>query len=185
MIKTICLQKIPGIFIGMSGHILIMVIFLKNDLIIKNESQPIRPNFTFHTVRFEFGDDDFLDFVYHLDEEGNIINNTMKAGMDRIVYDQEENFSRWMVFDKDLKPVNGNAPKFAIGEHLYDSRGNKVELRGFGVIGEPKSMPSGVVRVLNTYDKYNNQIEVKVLDLDNNLLQRVKRQYSDDGRRIE
>ena len=152
---------------------------------LKNESQPIRPNFTFHTVKLEYGDDDLLDFVHHLDDNGNYINNTMKAAMDRIVYDQEENFSRWMVFDKDLKPVNGNAPEFAIGEHLYDPRGNKVELRGFGVIGERKAMPTGVARVVNAYDKYNNQIEVKILDLEDNLLQRVKRQYSKDGRRIE
>ncbi len=152
---------------------------------LKGEPKTFRPNFTFYTVRFEFGDDDLLDFVYHLNDEGNIINNTMKAGMDRIVYDQEENFSRWMVFDKDLKPVNGNAPEFAIGEHLYDARGNKVELRGFGVVGERKAMPTGVARILNTYDKYNNQIEVKIFDLDDNLLQRVKREYSKDGRRIE
>jgi len=152
---------------------------------LKDESQPIRPNFTFHTVKLEYGDDDLLDFVHHLDDNGNYINNTMKAAMDRIVYDQEENFSRWMVFDKDLKLVNGNAPEFAIGEHLYDARGNKVELRGFGVIGERKAMPTGVARVLNIYDKYNNQIEVKILDLEDNLLQRVKREYSKDGKRIE
>ncbi len=152
---------------------------------LRGEPKTIRPNFTFYTVRLEYGDDDLLDFAYHLDDEGNIINNVMKAGMDRIIYDQEENFSRWMVFDKDLNPVNGNAPEFAIGEHLYDAKGNKVELRGFGVYGKKKAMPSGVARVLNTYDTYNNQIEVKVLDINDNVLQHVKRQYSNDGRRIE
>lgn len=152
---------------------------------LKNEPQPLRPDFTFYTVRFEYGDDNLLDFAHHIDDAGNRINNSMKAGMDRIVYDQEENFSRWMVFDKDLKPVEGNAPEFAIGEHLYDARGNKVELRGFDVIGKNKAMPTGVARVLNTYDKYNNQIEIKILDLEGNLLQRVKREYSKDGRRIE
>lgn len=152
---------------------------------LKGEPKTIRPNFTFYTVRMEYGKDDLLDFVYHLDDNGNIINNSMKAGLDRIVYDQEENFSRWMVFDKNLKPVNGNAPEFAIGEHLYDAKGNKVELRGFGVYGKNKAMPTGVARILNTYDKYNNQIEVKILDINDNLLQRVKRQYSKDGKRIE
>ena len=152
---------------------------------LKGEPRPFRPDFTFYTVRLEFGNDDLLDFVHHLDKDGGRINNTMKAAMDRIVYDNEGNFSRWMVFDKDLKPVNGNAPEFAIGEHLYDTRGNKVELRGFGVIGEKKEMPTGVARILNTYDTYNNQIEVKILDLKGNLLQRVKHQYSKDGRRIE
>lgn len=152
---------------------------------LKGEPKTIRPNFTFYTVRLEYGDDDLLDFVYHLDDDGTIINNVMKAGLDRIVYDQEENFSRWMVFDKDLKPVNGNAPDFAIGEHLYDAKGNKVELRGFGVYGKKRAMPSGVARVLNTYDKYNNQIEVKALDIEDKLLQRVQRQYSKDGKRIE
>jgi YD repeat-containing protein len=152
---------------------------------LKNEPQPIRPNFTFYTVRLAYGEDDVLDFVHHLDENGERINNSMKAGMDRIVYDQEGNFSRWMVFDKDLKPVEGNAPEFAIGEHLYDARGNKVELRGFDVIGRFKAMPTGVARVLNTYDKYNNQVEVKMLDLQGNTMQHVKREYSEDGRRIE
>ncbi|MCB0372041.1 MAG: hypothetical protein KDD31_03405 [Muricauda sp.] len=151
---------------------------------LKNESQPIRPDFTFHAVKLEYGNDDLLDFVHHLDDNGNYINNTMKAGMDRIVYDQEENFSRWMVFDKDLKPVEGNAPEWAIGEHLYDSRGNKVELRGFDVTGRNKAMPTGVARVLNTYDRFNNQVEVKILDLDDNVLEHVKREYSKDGRRI-
>lgn len=152
---------------------------------LQNEPKTIRPNFTFFTVRLEFGNDDMLDFIYHIDDEGTIINNSMKAGMDRIVYDQEGNFSRWMVFDKELKPVEGNAPEFAIGEHLYDAKGNKVELRGFDVIGKLKAMPTGVARVLNTYDQYNNQIEVKTLDLEGNILQYVKREYSNDGRRIE
>ncbi|WP_103072111.1 hypothetical protein [Aquimarina sediminis] len=152
---------------------------------LKNEPQPIRPNFTFYKVRLEYGNDDLLDFVHHLDENGNRINNSMKAGMDRIVYDQEGNFSRWMVFDKDLKPVEGNAPEFAIGEHLYDTRGNKVELRGFGVAGRSKAMPTGVARVLNTYDQYGNQIEVKILDIEGKTIQHVKREYSKDGRRIE
>ncbi len=152
---------------------------------LKKEPKTIRPDFTFFTVRLEFGNDDILDFIYHLDDDGNIINNSMKAAMDRIVYDQEGNFSRWMVFDKDLKPVEGNAPEFAIGEHLYDAKGNKVEMRGFDVIGKPKAMPTGVARVLNTYDKYNNQTEVKTLDLEGNILQYIKREYSEDGRRIE
>jgi len=152
---------------------------------LKNEPQPFRPDFTFYTVRLEFGNDDILDFIHHLDKDGNRINNTMKAAMDRIVYDQEGNFSRWMVFDKDLKPVEGNAPEFAIGEHLYDARGNKVELRGFDVIGRNKAWPNGAARVLNTYDKYNNQIEVKIFDLKDNTMQHVKREYSKDGRRIE
>ena len=152
---------------------------------LKGEPRPIRPNFTFYTVRLEYGDDDFLDFVHHLDKDGNRINNTMKAAMDRIVYDNEGNFSRWMVFDKDLKPVEGNAPEFAIGEHLYDTRGNKVELRGFDVTGRNKAMPNGVARELNSYDKFNNQIETKSLDINGNTLQHVKREYSKDGRRIE
>ncbi|CAM1368394.1 conserved hypothetical protein [Tenacibaculum litoreum] len=152
---------------------------------LKGEPKTIRPDFTFYTVRMEFGKDSLLDFVYHLEENGAIVNNSMKAAMDRIVYDQEGNFSRWMVFDKNLQPVEGNAPEFAIGEHLYDTRGNKVELRGFDVIGRMKAMPSGVARVLNTYDEYNNQIEVKILDINNKLLQHVKREYSKDGKRIE
>lgn len=152
---------------------------------LKEEPRPIRPNFTFYTVRLEYGNDDLLDFVHHLDEDGNRINNSMKAGMDRIVYDQEGNFSRWMVFDKDLKPVNGNAPEFAIGEHLYDTRGNKVELRGFGVVGENKAMPTGVARIINTYDTYNNQVEVKILGINGNIMQHIKREFSKDGKRIE
>lgn len=152
---------------------------------LKEEPRPIRPNFTFYTVKLEYGNDDLLDFVHHLDQNGNRINNSMKAGMDRIVYDQEGNFSRWMVFDKDLKPVNGNAPEFAIGEHLYDTRGNKVELRGFGIVGENKAMPTGVARIINTYDSFNNQVEVKILGINGNIMQHIKREFSKDGKRIE
>lgn len=152
---------------------------------LKGAPQTIRPNFTFYTVRLEFGEDDLLDFVYHLDENGKVIKNSMKAGMDRIVYDQEENFSRWMVFDENLKPVEGNAPEFAIGEHLYDCRGNKVELRGFDVVGKSKAMPNGVARTVNVYDDFNNQVEVKNYDLAGNLLMHAKREFSEDGRRIK
>lgn len=151
----------------------------------KGESRPVRPNFTFHTIRLEFGEDDLLDFMVHLDENGKLINNTMSAAMDRIVYDQEENFSRWMVFDNELNPVEGNAPQLAIGEHLYDCRGNKVELRGFDVTGKNKAMPNGVARQLNTYDTFNNQIEIKTFDLEGNQLQHIKREYSIDGKRVE
>ena len=152
---------------------------------LKDEAQTVRPNFTFYTVRLEFGKDDLLDFMYHLNADGKVIRNAMKAGMDRIVYDQEENFSRWMVFDENLKPVEGNAPEFAIGEHLYDCRGNKVELRGFDVVGKNKAMPNGVARTINAYDEFNNQVEVKNYDLAGNLLMHAKREFSADGRRIK
>ncbi|MBL7472038.1 hypothetical protein [Robertkochia sediminum] len=152
---------------------------------LNGEPKTIRPEFTFYTVQLVYGDDDYLDFIYHLDENGELINNTMKAGLDRIVYDNEGNFSRWMVFDKDRKPVEGNAPGFAIGEHLYDCRGNKVGLRGFDVEGNLKAFPSGGARVVNTYDRFNNQTEVKVYDLAGALLQRVGYEYSADGRRLE
>lgn len=152
---------------------------------IKGEPVTIRPDFTFYKVNLEFGDDDLLDFIYHIDENGNTINNSMRAGMDRIVYDQDENFSRWMVYDENLLPSEGNAPEFAIGEHLYDCRGNKVELRGFDVIGRKKAMPSGVARVINEYDNFNNQVDVKSFDLNGNLIQHAKREFSQDGRRVE
>ncbi len=152
---------------------------------LEENPQTIRPDFTFYTVKMEFDNDGLLDFIYHIDETGNIINNSMKAGLDRIVYDQEDNFSRWMVFDKDFNPVEGNAPEFAIGEHLYDCRGNKVELRGFDVRGRAKAMPNGVARVVNKYDLFNNQIEVRTYNLDGMLLQHAQRIFSEDGRRVK
>lgn len=152
---------------------------------LKNESTTMRPNLTFHTIRLEFGEDDLLDFIYHIDEDGNLINNTMKAAIDRIVYDQEENFSRWMVFDKDKKPVEGNAPEFAIGEHLYDARGNKVGLRGFDVEGRLKAFPNGIASEVHVFDEFNNPIESKFYDISNNLLQHIKRIYCKDGKRLE
>jgi hypothetical protein len=152
---------------------------------LKGEPKTIRPEFTFYTVQLVYGNDDFLDFIYHLDENGELINNSMKAGLDRIVYDNEGNFSRWMVFDKDRKPVEGNAPGFAIGEHLYDCRGNKVELRGFDVEGNLKAWSSGAARVVNTYDAFNNQVEVKLFDISGRLMQHVQRTYSADGKRVE
>ncbi|MDF1698904.1 MAG: serine protease [Saprospiraceae bacterium] len=152
---------------------------------LNGESRTVRPNFTFHKIKLVYGNDDYLDFMYYQDEDGNLINNTMKAAMDRIVYDNEGNFSRWMVFDKDKKLVEGNAPQLAIGEHLYDTRGNKVELRGFDVEGRSKAMPSGVARELKSYDSYNNQIEVKTLDIDGKMMEHIKQEFSVDGKRLE
>lgn len=152
---------------------------------LKNEPTAFRPDLTFYTVRLDYGNDNQLDFMYHIDENGNLKNNSLQAGLDRIVYDNEGNFSRWMVFDKDRKPVEGNQPQLAIGEHLYDSKGNKVELRGYDVMGRVKAMPDGVARELKSYDSFNNLIEVKNLDIKGKLLEHIKREYSEDGRRME
>jgi hypothetical protein len=58
-----------------------------------------------------------------------------------------------------------------------------VELRGFDE-ERIKSMSNGVARILKTHDQFNNKIEVRILDINDQLLQHVKREYCSDGKHI-
>jgi len=145
----------------------------------------MRPNLLFQQIRMEFGHDDLLDFVYNIDADGQLVNNATGAAVDRIVYDLNGNFVRWLVFDKDLKPVNGNDPKVAVGEHLYDAVGNKIGLRGFSTDGSDKAMQDSPALSTNHYDQYGNIEFVREFDHLQQLTAEIRFSYSSDGQRRE
>ncbi|MBU2224453.1 MAG: hypothetical protein KKB00_10460 [Gammaproteobacteria bacterium] len=148
-------------------------------------SMPMRPNLLFHQVRLEFGNDDLLDFVYHIDGQGNLVNNPTGAAVDRIVYDFNDNFIRWQVYNQQLQPVNGNAPQVAIGEHLYDERGNKIALRGFSTDGADKALAGTEGLTTNQYDRFGNLEKIREFNAEKQLIAEIQFSYSADGRRRE
>jgi len=152
---------------------------------LAGEPVTMRPNLLFQQIRMEFGHDDLLDFVYNIDEQGQLVNNATGAAVDRIVYDLNDNFVRWLVFDKDLKPVNGNAPMVAIGEHLYDALGQKTGLRGFSTDGSDKAMQDSPALYTNQYDQFGNIEFSREFDHHKQLTAEVRFSYSSDGRRRE
>lgn len=151
---------------------------------LDDEPATLRPNLTFYTVELQYGDDDLLDFMFHIDEKGELVNNTLGAAIDRIVYDQHGNFSRWMVYDENRELAEGNDPQLALGENLYDEYGNKVVLRGYDVHMNPKAMPNGVGFVRRKYDSFGNLIEEAYRDINDNHIIRLNSVFSNDGRRM-
>ena len=148
---------------------------------LKNEPAFLRPNLTFETVKLVYGDDDLLDFMYHIDQNGHLKNNTMGAAIDRIVYDHNDNFIRWMVFDADTQLVEGNAPQLALGEHLYDEFGNKIGLRGYDVKMNIKAFPSGFAWESRKYDSFGNLISEKYTDIEGKRIVHRVYTYSETG----
>lgn len=149
---------------------------------LKNEPAFLRPNLTFETVKLVYGDDDLLDFMYHIDQNGQLKNNTMGAAIDRIVYDHNDNFIRWMVFDADTNLVEGNAPQLALGEHLYNEYGNKVGLRGYDVKMNIKAFPSGFALESRKYDTFGNLISEKYTDIEGKRIVHRVYTYSESGK---
>ncbi|MBU2428498.1 MAG: hypothetical protein KKA56_16595 [Gammaproteobacteria bacterium] len=145
----------------------------------------MRPDLLFHQVRLEFGNDDLLDFVYHIDAQGNLVNNPTGAAVDRIVYDLNDNFIRWQVYNQQLQPVNGNAPQVAIGEHLYDEQGNKIALRGFSTDGSDKALAGMASLTTNQYDHFGNLEKIREFNAEKQLIAEIQFSYSADGRRRE
>lgn len=150
---------------------------------LKGEPVTLRPNLTFYTVKLAYGEDDMLDFMYHINEDGELINNTLGAAIDRIVFDQHGNFSRWMVFDENRELAEGNDPQLALGENLYDQFGNKVVLRGYDVYMNPKAMPNGVAYVKRKYDRFGNLTEEAYRDINNVHIVREVSIFSENGKR--
>lgn len=124
---------------------------------LNNEPQPMRPELQFYEVELEYDSDGKLAFMRNLGLEGRPTNNDSGAGIDRVVYDQEGNFSRWMVYDKDGNPIEGNRPMVHIGEHLYDQYGNKVGLRGFDRAGKRIPFSWGAFEHKHMYNQLGHQ----------------------------
>ena len=133
---------------------------------IKNEQVSIRPQFEFYEVRLKFDDSGKLSFVYNYGLESKPTNNDSGAGMDRIVYDKDNNFIRWQVYNKDGLAVEGNSPNVHLGEHLYDTEGNKIALRGFDRSGHQITFRWGFHEMANGYDSFGNLTSVQALNED-------------------
>lgn len=148
---------------------------------LENEMVSIRPQFGFYETRLQYDDEGKLMYMYNYGLEGKPSNNETGAGIDRIYYDQNGNFQRWQVFDKDKNPVEGNRPMVHVGEHLYDELGNKVAMRGFDITGSPTMFSWGHSKVINQYDKFGNQSSVISYGKDGKFLAHAKIEYSEDG----
>jgi hypothetical protein len=144
----------------------------------------MRPDFKFNTIRMEFGDDDWLDFVFNIDSNGDLTENETGAAVDRIVYDLHGNFIRWQVYDKKRLPKNGNYPLVAMGEYTYDQLGNSMMLRGYGEQGENRLFSWGGNQPF-AYDQRGNITSIGTLGLDGKLVREERLEYSDDGSRLE
>lgn len=144
----------------------------------------MRSNLLFKTIRMEFGQDDLLDFVFHIDAKGDLVENETGAAVDRIVYDLHGNFIRWQVYDKMRRPKNGNDPLVAMGEYTYDHLGNSIMLRGYGEQGENRLFSWGGNQPF-TYDERGNITSIGTVDLDGKLLREERLEYNDDGSRVE
>lgn len=152
---------------------------------LKNEQVSLRPQFKFYETRMAFDDDGKVAFMYNYGLEGKPTNNDSGAGIDRIFYDHNGNFSRWHVYDKDGNPVEGNNPMVHIGEHLYDEFGNKVMMRGFDRKGAEKAFAWGHLKMVNTYDRFGNQTANIAFDTDGQQVTHAVVEYSQDGLRRE
>lgn len=152
---------------------------------LTGEPATMRSDLLFQRVRLEFGKDDLLDFVYNIDANGELVDNPHGAAVDRIVYDLQQNFIRWQVYDKARRPKNGNSPMVAMGEYTYDEHGNSLSLRGYGEQGENRGFAwsGGMERFL--YDQRGNITSMGNTDLDGKLVREQRVEYSADGTRLD
>lgn len=147
--------------------------------------QPLRPVFQFYEVDLEYDDKGQLVFIRNLGATGEPTNNDSGAGIDRIVYDQNGNFVRWQVYDKDGNPAEGNRPMVHVGEHLYDQYGNKVGMRGFDRYGNQVPFSWGTYEHVYTFDDYGNQITSDSFAQDGELEVSIVRTYTSDNSRLK
>lgn len=145
---------------------------------LNNQQQPLRPEFKFYEVELTYDSDNKLTFVKNLGLNGSPTNNDSGAGIDRIIYDQRGNFTRWQVYSKDGNPVEGNRPMVHIGEHLYDTFGNKVGLRGFDKFGNRKAFSWGAFEHKSTYYPNGNQKSHQIFDENRQLSRHLLLEYN-------
>ncbi|WP_100642389.1 hypothetical protein [Alteromonas facilis] len=145
---------------------------------LNDEQQPLRPVFTFYEVELEYDRDGKLVFVRNLGLTGEPTNNESGAGIDRITYDHNGNFSRWQVYDKDGKPVEGNRPMVHLGEHLYDANGNKVGMRGFDRYGKQITFSWGIYEHVRAFNQYGNMVEHAMYNADGSLSRHLLIEYN-------
>ena len=146
---------------------------------LKGEQRPLRPEFRFFEVELDYDNDGKLTFLKNLGLEGKPTNNDSGAGIDRIVYDHNGNFTRWQVYDKDGNPVEGNRPMVHVGEHMYDQYGNKVGLRGFDRFGKQIGFSWGVFEHVRAYNEHGNMSEQVMLNDAGEVMGHVFMEYAD------
>lgn len=150
----------------------------------RGESAPMRPDFLFHRVRFEFGHDDLLDFMFNVDAKGETTASPTGSAVDRLVYDPWGNFHRWQVFNQQRHPHNGNATDVATGEFVHDGLGQVRLLRGFGPQGEDRAIAGLGGPMSFEYDRHGNQVRQQLRTMDGELVRESRQEYSADGSRL-
>jgi hypothetical protein len=150
---------------------------------LADEMVMIRPNFDFYEIRLQYGQDGRLVFMYNYGQEGKLTNNASGAAIDRIYYDPAGNFQRWQVYNAQREPIEGNIPNVHVGEHLYDSLGNKIGMRGFNRQGETMAFSWGDTIISNDYDRFGNMVRSISYDQNNQATVIAEREYSRDGSR--
>lgn len=151
---------------------------------LKDQQRPLRPEFEFYEIELEYDRDGKLAFLRNLGLEGIPTNNESGAGIDRIVYDPKGNFIRWMVYDKDGNPVEGNHPMVHLGEHLYDHLGNKIGLRGFDRYGKRIPFSWGTYEHVNTYNQHGNAEELLMFDSESQMTRHLLIEYNQEQSQI-
>ncbi|MBB5203206.1 YD repeat-containing protein [Inhella inkyongensis] len=152
---------------------------------LNGDSAPVRSDFLFHRVRLEFGHDDLLDTLFNIDAQGELVATDSGSAVDRIVYDPWGSFVRWQVYDLQRRPKNGNAPRVAMGEHVYDALGQALMLRGFGEQGEDRAMVGSDGPMTFEYDRHGNLTRQQLRNMQGALNFESRLTYSADGSRLE
>ncbi|NMP33122.1 hypothetical protein HII17_16305 [Thalassotalea sp. M1531] len=150
---------------------------------LAGEQVTLRPEFKFHEVKLEYDNDGKLVFVRNFGTKHQPINNDSGAGIDRITYDLNGNFIRWQVYGKDGNPVEGNRPRVHLGEHLYDSKGNKIGLRGFDRFGKQIAFSWGALSHVYRYNEQGIQTETKSYKADGSFQEHFVYTFSEQGTR--
>lgn len=150
---------------------------------LAGQQKSIRPEFHFFETHMTFNHRGLIEVMKNHGTEGKPSNNDSGAGIDRIFYDLAGNFQRWHVYDKDGKPVNGNRPMVHIGEHLYDSQGNKIGMRGFDTQGKPIPFSWGDFEIRNHFDHHGNQTGSQILNRQGQQTRRITVEYQQGGLR--
>jgi len=150
----------------------------------KGDPAPLRPDFLFHRVRLEFGRDDLLDAMVHIDAQGQITGSPSGAAVEGLSYDPWGNFQRWQIYDTQRRPINGNAAGVALGEHVPDGLGQVRLMRGFGPQGEERALAGLEGPIGFEYDPRGNLARQRLLAQDGSLREEAVFDYSEDGSRL-
>lgn len=162
----------------------------KNGVVIENRFDKkgnfvqLRPDFDFKQVRFTFDKQQNVQFMHNYSTDGNPLNNSTGAGIDRIFYDHQGNFMRWQVYDKDGNPVEGNGPNVHIGEYLYNQHGDKLVARFFDRYGKPMLSSNGLHRAVNRYNNIGIFTQESQFDVDGKITQVHQREFSPQGTHV-